>query len=340
MGAIVLSLSTAASGAVVEPSDVAASEPATPTTEPEAPPAAVPSAAAEPPAEERPPVAEQPPESGAPTAENLAGVVAPDGEAAPTSADADLPQGYSMSPPEVGPPFYNAEDEAALRERFELKSRDADGPEISKGKRAFRCWVADPSCGWTLEVQATSAYARRFRQGNVNRDELYQWDSGRAQYDLWLNLPVVMEVVGQRKYTRLTLGPKGGVIASDEQSLWGNVGIAMRYWFKRGSWSPTLEVSSGISFWLRGERGTFGVEQQRSPLGLTGDVGVGVGGWGALIVGGQINTPLARDELPDEIRISTSGSVFVGFRGNIAWGLPAVASVATHGLTQRNVTAP
>jgi hypothetical protein len=130
------------------------------------------------------------------------------------------------------------------------------------------------------------------------------------------------------------------VIAGEEESLFGNVGVAMRYWFKRGSWSPTLEVSSGISFWLRGTRGEFGGGPQRSPLGLTGDVGVGVGGWGALIVGGQINTALSRSELPDEIRISTSGSFFVGFRGNIAWGLPAVASVATHGLTQRYVQSP
>ena len=131
-----------------------------------------------------------------------------------------------------------------------------------------------------------------------------------------------------------------GVIAGEEESLFGNVGVAMRYWFKRGSWSPTLEVSSGISFWLRGTRGEFGGGPQRSPLGLTGDVGVGVGGWGALIVGGQINTALSRSELPDEIRISTSGSFFVGFRGNIAWGLPAAASVATHGLTQRYGQSP
>ena len=102
-------------------------------------------------------------------------------------------------------------------------------------------------------------------------------------------------------------------------------------------WPNTDETGE---LWLRGTRGEFGGGPQRSPLGLTGDVGVGVGGWGALIVGGQINTALSRSELPDEIRISTSGSFFVGFRGNIAWGLPAAASVATHGLTQRYGQSP
>ena len=252
----------------------------------------------------------------------------------------DLRDGYSMTPPEEGPPFYDAKDEEELRARFDLQSGDAQGSEIGKGKRAFRCWVADPSCGWTLELQATSAYARRFRQGNVSEQQVFQWNSGRAQYDLWLNLPVVSEIVGERRYTRLTLGPKGGVIANEEQSLWGNFGVGMRYWFKQGSWSPTLEISSGVSFWLYGERGNFGVGQQRSPLGITGDIGVGVGGWGSIIVGGQVNTALARSDLPDEIRISTSGSFFVGFRGNIVWGLPAVASVATQGLTQRYVNSP
>lgn len=288
---------------------------------------------------------EAPPGGGGAPASNPSPAAEPaksgDETPSPDTDAASLPSGgYTVTPPEVGPPFYDGEDEAALTERFDLPSAEVQGPEMGRGKRAFRCLIADPNCGWNLEVQATSAYALRVRQGNVNRDELARWNSGHVQYDLWVNFPVSSEVVGDRRYTRVTLGPKGGVSASDSQSLWGNVGVAMRYWLGRGSWAPTLEVSSGLNFWLRGERGNFGVGTQRSPLGLVGDIGVGVGGWGAIVVGGQVDTPLARDELPDQVRISAGGTFFVGFRGNIAWGLPAVAAVGTHAAVQRTVTAP
>ena len=248
--------------------------------------------------------------------------------------------GYTVTPPEEGPPFYDEEDEAALRERFGLALEDEVAPEMGRGKRAFRCFVADPSCGFNVELLATSAYALRFRQGDVSRDEVFRWNSGRAQYDLWVNFPMASDVVGTRRYTRLTLGPKVGVALAEEQSVSGNFGVAMRYWLGRGSWAPSIEFSSGLSMWLRGTRGNFGVGYQRSPLGLTADLGFGVGGWGAIVVGGQFDTPIAREDLPAQVRLSTAGTVFIGFRGNIAWGAPAVGAVVTHGLTQRNVTAP
>jgi hypothetical protein len=70
------------------------------------------------------------------------------------------------------------------------------------------------------------------------------------------------------------------------------------------------------------------------------DVGFGFGGWGAIVLGGQLDTPLVREELPPVVRINPSGMVFIGFRGNLAWGGPAALGVATHAVTQRLVERP
>ncbi|MGB1278083.1 MAG: hypothetical protein ACPG77_20220, partial [Nannocystaceae bacterium] len=76
------------------------------------------------------------------------------------------------------------------------------------------------------------------------------------------------------------------------------------------------------------------------PVGITADVGLGIGGFGALIIGGQINPALAREDIPEPVRVSSSGMFFVGFRGNILWGAPAALAVTTHAVTQRSVVAP
>jgi hypothetical protein len=154
------------------------------------------------------------------------------------------------------------------------------------------------------------------------------------------------ETRGKARYTRMTLGPKGGVIFSDTGSLWGNLGLAVRYWFGRGRWAPTLEFTSALSYKL-GSRPTRDLggakpkfEMTRGPVGFTADVGFGLGGFGAIVIGGQYDSPLAREEVPEQFRVSAAGMFFVGFRGNILWGGPAAAAILTHGLTQRYAAEP
>jgi hypothetical protein len=214
-------------------------------------------------------------------------------------------------------------------------------PEPPRQQARWRCLIADPTCGFNFEINATSAYAHRFQQGDVRSPNARNWSSGRAQYDFWANFPVLVEQEGRAKYTRMTLGPKGGVAFSDGGDLWGNLGMAARYWFKRGRWSPTLEFTSALSFKL-GSRETTNLggakprfEMSRGPVGFTADIGIGLGGFGALVVGGQYDSPLAREDIPEQFRVSAGGAFFIGFRGNILWGGPAAAAILTHTLTQR-----
>jgi hypothetical protein len=233
-----------------------------------------------------------------------------------------------------GPPYYTDADIDQLRARYNLRP----DPRVQPRKPKWGCLIPDPTCGFGIEVVATTAYAYRARQGNVAVDGVFHdWHSARIAYDLWLDFPTHTQTIGTYKFTRLTLGPKIGVVASDNQDLWGNMGIALRYWFGTGAWSPALEFTSALSFKLAGDNaGT--TTTRRSPIGVTADIGINIGGWGAIIVGGQYDSPLAREEIPEKFRISAAGQVFVGFRGNILWGAPAVAAVGTHVAIQR--TAP
>ncbi|MCA9693893.1 MAG: hypothetical protein KC636_30175 [Myxococcales bacterium] len=240
----------------------------------------------------------------------------------------------AAQPVEQPAPHYTEQDMQELRARYQL---EASPPEEGR-KAKWRCLIADPTCGFNVEINATSAYALRSRQGDAVEAALETWHSGRAQYDLWINLPAATKAVGRFKYTVLTLGPKGGIIASDGATLWGDIGLAGRYWLGRGRWAWTIEFSGALTFKVMEDQARFnGLTNQRSPLGLTVDVGVGVGGFGAIVIGGQFDTPLAREDLPDQERIYPSGMFFVGFRGNIVWGFPAAAAVTTHALTQRFV---
>jgi len=81
-------------------------------------------------------------------------------------------------------------------------------------------------------------------------------------------------------------------------------------------------------------------DSARGPLGFTADVGFGFGGFGSLVVGGQFDSPLAREDVPDVERIPVSGMFYIGFRGNILWGLPAAAAIGTHAATSRLIKAP
>ena len=137
------------------------------------------------------------------------------------------------------------------------------------------------------------------------------------------------------------VGPtKGGVIASDSKDIWGNVGIAGRYWFSRKRFAPNLEFTSALVFKVAGTNQMGKFDTVRGPLGFTVDVGFGLGGFGALVVGGQFDSPLAREDIPDGERTATAGMFYLGFRGNIVWGAPAAAAVATHAIATRRITAP
>lgn len=327
--------------ALEEPAPDAPDDATAPTSAPE-----------ETPAETEPPVDEAPVEEAAPGPAEPAPEPEPPVAEAPAEpeppADSDVPAEGEVFTVAAGaegdgPPYYDQEDEAALRERYGLEHPSKEPPRQAK----WRCLVADPTCGTNFEVNATSAYAYRGRQGDVRGGNSNpRWHSGRAQYDLWVNLPVMVETLGRQRFTRMTMGPKGGVIFSDTGSLWGNLGIAVRYWFGRGRFAPTLEFSSALSYRmggrptnnLGGEKPKF--RMTRGPVGFTADVGFGLGGFGAIVLGGQYDSPLAREDLPEQFRVSAGGTFFLGFRGNIVWGAPAAAAALTHGMTQRYAAEP
>lgn len=285
------------------------------------------------------PVAEAPAEP--PADEAPASPPPADGAAPPPVDDAAPPPAEPAPEPaaeESGPPFYTESDVAALRVRHGLEPTAPTGERKSR----WRCLIADPTCGLVVEVQATSGYAYRVRQGDVaSPGDVYRWHSARVQYDVWVSIPTLVESRGSFKYTRVSLGPKGGIIASDSKDVWGNVGFAGRYWLRRTRWSPTIEFSSGLAFRIAGVDNLTGrFDNVRSPIGFVADVGFGLGGFGAIVLGGQFDSPLAREDVPEKARTSAAGMFFIGFRGNILWGGPAVAGVATHAAALRAVRAP
>jgi len=268
-------------------------------------------------------------------------------EPVPTDAPTDVaPTDVPIEPPQPtegelrvaaersGPPYYTEEDLAALRTRHGV---EAASPPPREPVR-WRCLIADPTCRHSFEVQAMGGYAFRARQGDVSRGTVDRWHSARAQYDFWLSLPALVETEGKNRYTRMSMGPKGGVIFSDTGDLWGNLGIAARYWLGRGRWAPSIEITSALTYKLATREGNDvqgnHFHMQRGPVGFQGDVGFGLGGFGAIVVGGQYDSPLAREDVPEEYRVVSSGMFFVAFRGNILWGGPAVAAVAAHAGTR------
>lgn len=295
-------------------------------------PGAEPAAAAVPP----PPVSA--PSGGRPVDGPLAAEPLPVEEPAPVpeASLVESPPPVQVQVP-VSPPFYSAADMETLRRRHGLDP----APPTTERRPVFRCWVADPTCGLVVEVNATSAYAFRARQGKVtDANDILKWNSARVQYDVWVSIPTMTETRGKFRYTRLSLGPKGGVVASDSKDLWGNVGIAGRYWFSRKRFAPNLEFTSALVFKLAGINRNGNFDSARGPLGFTADIGIGIGGFGALIVGGQFDSPLAREDIPDVERSQVAGMFYLGFRGNILWGLPAAAAVGTHAAATRLVKAP
>ena len=275
-----------------------------------------------------------------PTGRPAIGPLAPEPVPEPEPV-APVPEASEVAAPApvepVGPPFHSAADMETLRRRHGLDP----SPPTSERRPVFRCWIADPTCGLVVEINATSAYAYRARQGKVtDQNDILKWNSARVQYDIWVSIPTMTESRGKFRYTRLSLGPKGGVIASDSKDIWGNVGIAGRYWFSRKRFAPSLEFTSALVFKVAGINRNGNFDSARGPLGFTADVGIGIGGFGSIIVGGQFDSPLAREDIPDVERTQGSGMFYIGFRGNILWGLPAAAAVGTHAAATRLIKAP
>jgi len=261
--------------------------------------------------------------STAPTATPISPAVTP-------VAPAPIVPTVAPAPEKPGPPFYTDADMQALRTRHGLEAN----PPKTEPKPLFRCWIADPRCGFVVELNATTSYAYRVRQGRVDvENDVNRWNSVRIQYDVWLSIPTVVETRGKFRYTRLSLGPKGGVIASDSRDLWGNFGLAGRYWFGRKAFAPSVEFSAALAFKVAGVHPLSNqFDNVRGPIGFTADVGFGIGGYGAIVLGGQYDAPLAN---PKAEQTTPSGMFFIGFRGNILWGAPAVFAVGAHAAAGR-----
>jgi len=257
--------------------------------------------------------------------------LAPEEIAAEPAPEAVAEEGnFRVATERSGPPYYTESDLVELRTRHGVEPESAPPQPAAR----WRCLIADPTCRHTVELQAMGAYALRARQGDISRGTVDRWSSSRAQYDLWLGLPALVESEGKARYTRISMGPKGGVVFSDSGDLWGNVGMAMRYWLGRGRWAPHIEVTSALSFMLGSRIGSDVQAEEfrlkRGPVGFSADIGFGLGGFGSIVLGGQYDSPLAREEIPEEYRVVSSGMFYVGFRGNILWGGPAAVAVAAH----------
>jgi len=225
-------------------------------------------------------------------------------------------------------------DEESKR-RVQSKSELHVVQERRTHRARWDCWIPDPTCRRSIEVNATTAYAMRFVQiGSKKELATRIRHTALIAYEASLLFTSNTQALHRYKYSVFSLGPMGGIAASDAHDLWGSFGVVGRYWLGRGEWSPAIELHGLLNFKLRGSRGT-NIIAQRSPIGFRGDLGINIGGWGAMIVGGEYQVPLITDGLPEGHHISAGGMFYAGFRGNILWGLPAATAVATHVLVNR-----
>lgn len=281
-------------------------------------------------------------EEGNPAEENNS--PAPGGDAPPettrvaaetidTVQPGQLEPGVTVTGPETIPPYTPAELDA-VRAKHGLPPMPSEAPRRAR----WRCLIADPTCGTTIEVTATSAYVRRFAQVSSSGGNTRSWNSGRADYSVTWLTPALSKTVGRQQFNLVSMGATGGVIVAEDYELWGKMGFASRFWLGRGAWSPALEFQSGLSFLLRTRANSEeGPSAGRSPVGFHADVGLNIGGWGAVVLGGQYETPLARNDVPAALRTRPGGALFIGFRGNLLWGAPVAAAITTQALTQRLV---
>lgn len=217
------------------------------------------------------------------------------------------------------------EPERQLRARYGMET---DPPKFVRQAR-LGCLIADPTCAVALEINAMTAYALRFVQVEAQDEfEVERRNTARVEYESVFLLPAVYAVRGRYKYNILGLGPAVGVVATDRGQLWGRAGLAGRWWLGRGVWAPALEMRSSLSFLLREDRG-MGPKPARSAPGINFDLGVNLGGWGAIVIGGQYETPSVGAGTSQFLKRYSAGTFYLGFRGNILWGGPLAASIAT-----------
>ncbi len=78
----------------------------------------------------------------------------------------------------------------------------------------------------------------------------------------------------------------------------------------------------------------------RSPIGFVADIGTGLGGFGAIVLGGR-PTAAARRARTCRRRcaMQAGGMFYISFRGNILWGAPAAVRRG-HAHATRGVSAP
>jgi hypothetical protein len=267
-------------------------------------------------------------------------VATPPSRPAPAPAARTSPRSTPRPPPsrppspaptveKPGPPFYTDADMQALRTRYGLEADPPTGrapagvplldrrPDLRLRRRAQR----------HQRLRLPPAPGQRRHPNDVNR-----WNSARVQYDIWLSIPTMVETRGKYRYTRLSLGPKGGVIASDSKDIWGNVGLAGRYWFGRKAFAPSIEFTSALAFKVAGRNRLTDPQLRQRPRParlhrrrrlrhrrLRSD---------------RRRRPVRQPAQPvDEQDDSAAGMFFLGFRGNILWGAPAGAAVGTHAAT-------
>jgi hypothetical protein len=131
------------------------------------------------------------------------------------------------------------------------------------------------------------------------------------------------------------------VIASDSRDLWGNLGLAGRYWFGRKAFAPSIEFSAALAFKIAGRNRLTDaqpVRQRPRPDGLHRRHRLRH----RRLRSDRRRRPVRRRPVacPSTSRTSAAGMFFLGFRGNILWGAPAALAVGTHADRPPRITAP
>ena len=168
-----------------------------------------------------PPAVEAPAETAEPTPEDPDAVTAEEGEPVEEPAvEAEPEEAAEPEPPKdpgeifhvaEGSDRYSEAEAVKLRKRYKLE----ENPPPNREPARWRCLIADPTCGISFEVNATAAYAYRGRQGDTRREgQDPRWHSGRAQYDFWLNFPVMVETRDGRPESTATVVSESRKICS------------------------------------------------------------------------------------------------------------------------------
>jgi hypothetical protein len=148
----------------------------------------------------------------------------------------------------------------------------------------------------------------------------------------------MVETRGKYRYTRLSLGPKGGVIASDSKDIWGNVGIAGRYWFGRKAFAPSLEFTSALVFKVAGRNRLTATSTTSAARSASPPTSASASAASARSSSAASSTARSPARTSPTSEAPAAGMFYLGFRGNILWGAPAALAVGTHAATTASIT--